>query len=90
MDDVVVDGCRLRVTSTGRGPAVLLIHGTAASLWGQVVERLVVDHEVIEYDRRSFGGSVAEPLADTRRHTHDAAEVLQRRACGPGTSGCWY
>lgn len=89
MDDVVVDGCRLRVTSSGDGPAVLLIHGTAAALWGEVVDRLAVDRQVIEYDRRSFGGSVAEPLADIRRHTDDAVAVLERRARGPAIVVGW-
>lgn len=90
MDDVVVDGCRLRVTATGRGPAVLLIHGSAAALWGQVADRLALDRQVIEYDRRSFGGSVAEPLADLRRHTRDAAAVLEQRgASGPAIVIGW-
>lgn len=89
MDDVDVDGCRLRVTSTGRGPAVLLIHGSAAAVWGEVIDRLAVDHQVISYDRRSYGGSIAEPLADTRRHTDDAAAVLERHAGGPAIVVGW-
>jgi non-heme chloroperoxidase len=87
--DVDVDGCVLRVGITGDGPTVLLIHGTAAALWGEVIERLALDHRVVEYDRRSFGGSVAEPLADTRRHTRDAAVLLERLASGPAVVVGW-
>ena len=36
-------------------PAILLIHGTAAALWGDLLERLAPRHRVISYDRRGYG-----------------------------------
>jgi valacyclovir hydrolase len=74
---------------SGKGSTVLLIHGTAASLWGDVVERLAADHQVIEYDRRSFGSSVAKPPEDLRRHTRDAAALLEKLAPGPAIVVGW-
>ena len=77
MDPVEIDGCRFHITETGRGPLVLLIHGTAANLWGEVPSLLAQDHRVLAYDRRSFGRSAALPLASLRRHTQDAAQLLE-------------
>lgn len=45
---------------TGRGPAVVLVHGTNLDRrsWAGVVDALSSDHTVVTYDLRSHGGSI--------------------------------
>jgi pimeloyl-ACP methyl ester carboxylesterase len=83
------DGCRFHVTESGHGPLVLLIHGTAANLWGRVPDLLAPSHRVISYDRRSFGRSTAPPQASLRQHTDDAAELLRHSGGAPATVVGW-
>src|SRR4051812_29686021 len=65
---------------SGDGSPVLLIHGTAAAVWGEVPERLAAaGHQVIDYDRRGFGASAGEPGAALRDHVADAAALLEGR-----------
>ena len=57
---VTVDGSRLRVLDVGRGPAVVLVHGLAASMysWRYTIVPLVqAGYRVIAYDNRGFGFS---------------------------------
>jgi pimeloyl-ACP methyl ester carboxylesterase len=84
-----IDGCQLHVEGSGSGPGVLLVHGTAANLWGDLPAMLSSDHRVVNYDRRSFGRSVNAPLANLRRHTRDAAGVLESLDEGPSTVVGW-
>jgi pimeloyl-ACP methyl ester carboxylesterase len=84
-----IDGCELHVEGSGSGPGVLLVHGTAANLWGDLPEMLTSDHRVVTYDRRSFGCSTNAPLANLRRHTQDAAGVLESFTEGPSTVVGW-
>ena len=84
-----IDGCELHVEGSGSGPGVLLVHGTAANLWGDLPEMLTSDHRVVTYDRRSFGRSTNAPLANLRRHTQDAAVFSSRslRGRAPSSAG---
>jgi pimeloyl-ACP methyl ester carboxylesterase len=52
-----VGGHRLRYLRSGRGPAVVLVHGFASSLltWKEVLPELTSDHEVIALDLPGFG-----------------------------------
>ena len=57
---VTVDGSRLRVVDAGRGPAVVLVHGLAASIysWRHTIDPLVqAGYRVVVYDNRGFGFS---------------------------------
>ena len=57
---VVVDSSRLRVLDVGSGPAVVLVHGLAASMysWRYAIDPLVAaGYRVIAYDNRGFGFS---------------------------------
>lgn len=57
---VTVDSSRLRVLDVGRGPAVVLVHGLAASMysWRQTIDPLVqAGYRVVAYDNRGFGFS---------------------------------
>ena len=54
-----VGGVRVRYLRTGRGPAILLIHGLASSIytWKDEIPALARDHEVVALDLPGFGGS---------------------------------
>lgn len=57
---LLLDGSRIRVIDVGRGPAVVLIHGLAASMysWRYTIDPLVqAGYRVIAYDNRGFGFS---------------------------------
>ena len=57
---VTVDSSRLRVLDVGRGPAVVLVHGLAASMysWRYAIDPLATaGYRVIAYDNRGFGFS---------------------------------
>jgi pimeloyl-ACP methyl ester carboxylesterase len=83
-----VDGCAISYDVQGKGDPVLLIHGTAASVWGDTPAALARTHRVIRYDRRSFGASVHRPLGDLPRHAADAAALLDAVA-GPAIVVGW-
>lgn len=68
-----LDQARVRYIDRGQGPAVVLIHGFAASLntWDPVVKVLEADHRVIALDLKGFGWSDRpegdySPLAQAR------------------------
>lgn len=44
---------------------------------------------MIAYDRRSFGGSIHPPLRDLRRHTEDAAALLEQLGAVPAVVVGW-
>lgn len=54
-----VDQTRVRYVDVGEGPAVVLLHGFAASLntWDPVIPALADDHRVIALDLKGFGWS---------------------------------
>jgi pimeloyl-ACP methyl ester carboxylesterase len=89
MGTVHVDGVDLDYEERGAGPPVLLIHGTAARLWGDVPGELATSARVIDYDRRSFGASVHPPVTDLTRHRDDAAALLDALGATPAVVVGW-
>lgn len=65
-------------TITGSGPPILLIHGTAASIWGPLPDLLAERGTVLVYDRRGFGGAPDPRGASLAEHAGDAASILER------------
>ncbi len=61
--EVRLHGHRQRVALTGRGPAVVLLHGIVGSLdtWRDAVAALARTHTVVAPDLRGHGGSAAPP-----------------------------
>ena len=89
MGTVRVDGVDLDYEERGAGPPLLLIHGTAARLWGAVPEELAGSARTIDYDRRSFGASVHPPVTDLTRHREDAAALLDALGAVPAVIVGW-
>lgn len=54
-----VSGLRVRYVRTGRGPAMILLHGLGSSIytWADVIPALAQDHDVVAADLPGFGGS---------------------------------
>ena len=54
-----IAGMRVRYVRRGRGPAVVLLHGLASSVytWADVIPALAKDHDVVALDLPGFGGS---------------------------------
>ncbi len=54
-----IEGLRVRYVRAGSGPAVVLIHGIASSIysWKDVLPALARDHDVVALDLPGFGGS---------------------------------
>jgi pimeloyl-ACP methyl ester carboxylesterase len=78
MPSVPVDGVELAYEERGGGDPLLLIHGTGGNVWDPLPEMLAsAGHRVIAYDRRGFGASTHQAIKDPRRHTADAAALLQ-------------
>ena len=52
-----LEGARVRYQVAGQGPAVVLLHGFAASLntWKDVLPRLAKNHRVVALDLKGFG-----------------------------------
>src|SRR4051812_45164009 len=68
----------LHGTALGSGPTVLLIHGTAPAIWGELPAALAAEHCVVAYDRRAFGASGSEPPVDgLSTHAEDAAAMIR-------------
>ncbi len=59
----------------GNDPPVLLVHGTAAALWGRVPEALA-PYRVINYARRGFDGSTGPRPTSLHDHVADAVALL--------------
>jgi len=62
---VDIGGSRVRYVRKGSGPAVILIHGFASSLytWKDVLPALAARHDVVAIDLPGFGGSaIPRPL----------------------------
>jgi pimeloyl-ACP methyl ester carboxylesterase len=79
----------LTPTITGAGAPILLIHGTAASLWGALPARLAHHGTVLVYDRRGFGGAPGPAGTSLTTHADDAASLLERHADGPAVVVGW-
>ncbi len=61
-----VDGARLHYLDEGKGPAILLIHGSNESLfaWDGVARELARTHRVIRFDVPDYGLSAPDPTGD--------------------------
>src|SRR5437870_6118061 len=68
-----VEGLRLRCWDEGAGPAVILVHGIAASLefWRFTVGGLAERHRVVAVDLPGFGFSERGPVIPTLEETAD-------------------
>jgi pimeloyl-ACP methyl ester carboxylesterase len=86
---VQMDGVGIDYDERGAGPTVLLVHGTAARLWGSVGDELGDAARTVAYDRRSFGASVHPPVTDLTRHRDDAAALLAALGAGPAVVVGW-
>src|SRR5215210_68778 len=89
MGTLRVDGAALDYEEHGSGPPVLLIHGTAARLWGATLDKLAACGRVVAYDRRSFGASAHPPLSDLAPHRADAAALLRGLDLAPAIVVGW-
>jgi pimeloyl-ACP methyl ester carboxylesterase len=58
-----IDGFRVRYVRSGSGPAVVLLHGFASSIftWKDVLPGLTTDRTVVAFDFPGFGGSDQPP-----------------------------
>lgn len=67
----------LTVRARGSGRPIVLVHGTAPPVWGELADRLAAGATVIDYDRRGWCGTPGEArsLSD---HARDLAELLGR------------
>jgi 3-oxoadipate enol-lactonase len=90
MSDVGVGAARLRYDDEGTGePPVLLIHGTAAALWGDLPRLLAPRHRVISYDRRGYGASSGPSPTTLAEHTIDAVGLLDELDIGRAVIVGW-
>lgn len=71
-----VDGCNLAWSAAGSGTPILFVHGTAASVWGDLFEQAARIGAAIQYDRRGFGASGGASPKSLSRHADDAAALL--------------
>jgi pimeloyl-ACP methyl ester carboxylesterase len=76
---ISVDGCELAWSEQGAGQPVLFIHGTGASVWGDLFALASGSCRAIRYDRRGFGASLHAPVDKLSRHAQDAARLLEAR-----------
>lgn len=90
-----VDGHRLRYVRSGRGPAVVLVHGFGSSIysWKDVIPGLSPDHDVIALDLPGFGlsdqpaGLAVEDLPRSVIGLMDALRVPRAALVGNSLGG---
>lgn len=84
-----IAGIRLHYVDEGAGPAIVLLHGSYASLrqWDDWAERLRSRYRVIRLDLPAFGLSGPDPAGDYRadRTVAVLAELLVRRGVDRAT-----
>lgn len=73
----------------GCGVPVLFIHGTAASVWGDLPGQVAEFARAITYDRRGFGRAVGQRAKSLSEHADDAAALLRGQAGGPAVLVGW-
>jgi pimeloyl-ACP methyl ester carboxylesterase len=84
-------GVRLRYDVSGKGPPLVLVHGSAVdrNTWAGVAPELSRAHSVITYDRRGYGESLHRPVRDHRLHADDLIAVLEKVAKKPSCVVGW-
>lgn len=90
-----INGTTLYYEETGKGPALLFIHGMAgfAGVWSDQVARLIDTFHTVTYDRRghtrSPKGTITQETVEL--HADDAAELIKTLGLAPvilvGSSG---
>jgi pimeloyl-ACP methyl ester carboxylesterase len=83
------EGVDLHWQAVGQGTPVLLIHGTAAALWGELPQRLAGFARAISYDRRGFGRSAGRPATTLPVHADDAAALPRAQGGGAAVLVGW-
>ena len=83
-------GVDLAWSERGEGPAVLLVHETAASgaIWEGVAEAISTDARAIGYDRRGWGASSAPEeyrRTTVEEQSEDAVALLEAAGAAPAT-----
>ena len=70
----------IHADSIGSGPLVVLVHGTAPAVWGDVPRRLAAEgRTVVTYWRRSYPPSDPSPVSSLRQHTEDLGALIAAR-----------
>lgn len=78
-----------RTQVAGTGAPVLFVHGTAASVWGDLDRRVAGFARAITYDRRGFGRSDLPSQTRLTPHADDAAALLRAEARAPAVLVGW-
>ena len=80
---MLIDG--FTVTESGRGPAILLIHGGSndGSAWSRVVEALPADLRSLRYDRYLYRTTPVTGGADAMEHEVDDVLAIADAVDGP-------
>ena len=81
-----INGVRLLVEESGRGDALVLVHGSwdEHRIWELVEPGLAEQFRVIRYDRRGHTGSEDGAVPGTRRDDEDdLAALIEERCDGP-------
>jgi pimeloyl-ACP methyl ester carboxylesterase len=81
---LTLDGMEVHYRDEGQGPALVLLHGTAASLhtWNDWAEALTDDYRVIRMDLPAFGLTGPHPERDYRIASYVAFVEAFRQALG--------
>src|SRR3989338_10732258 len=80
------DGIRLHYRRLGRGPGMVLLHGSPETghMWRKVMPRLAERFTVVAPDLRGYGDSDRPPGGyDKRTMAADVADVIRALAPGP-------
>ncbi len=80
-----VDGRQVRYEDVGRGPLVMLLHGSFANAkaWNRVAEQLADRFRVIAVDLPGYGGTTAQPASD-EPDVGFASELIEALICSLG------
>lgn len=78
METIDVDGRTVAFSSTGTGPAVVMLHGwpTSSFLWRRVTPAVATDNRVIAVDLPGFGHSAKPPTGYDFPHYHRVLDRL--------------
>lgn len=73
-----VDGTRLAYEVTGKGPAVVFVHGFTLDrrMWDDQMAPFAATHRVVRYDLRGFGASDAFVAGESYTHADDLRALM--------------